>query len=150
MYCKYCGGKNESDAVFCGHCGRALKNQSGTQAAKSPVNKDPEDVQPVKVIVEQPVPTAKTNGYGIAGFVVGLLSLIWVTMIWYVALLIGPFSLIGPLIGDILSATGMKKAKDGSYTRANGLAVAGEVLSTIAAVIALIYTIIFFVALFGE
>lgn len=166
MYCKYCGGKSDPDAAFCSHCGRALKDPSGTQAAKAPAKKDSGDVQPVKVIVEQPDTSEqskpnKANGFDIASFVVALLSLIWETMIWIVAVFIGPFNLIGPAVSDFLSGLSVGKAREESgekkrgimrwseITR-NGLATAAFVINCIALLLAVIYTIIFIVALLGE
>lgn len=121
MYCKYCGRKNDSDAVFCSHCGRSFKSPSGVQAAKAPVKKDSGDVQPVKVVVEQAASTKKTNGFAIAGFVCSLVAS-WI-------------------LGLIFSCIGL--AKKDKYNRANGLAVAGLVISLVsmAASIALIYII---------
>lgn len=133
MYCKYCGGKNDPDAAFCGHCGRALKSQpgtqaakapakTGTQAAKAPVKKDSGDGQPVKVVVEQ-APT-KTNGFGIAGFVLSLCT--------------------GWLLGLIFSGIGVAKRKQ--YNKANGLAYAGLVISLVSMAASVIWWIIVLVA----
>ena len=115
MYCKYCGGKNESDAVFCSHCGGVLKNLSGTQAAQASAKKDSGDVQPVKVVVEQ-APT-KTNGFAIAGFVLSLCA--------------------GWLLGLIFSGIGVAKRQQ--YSKANGLAFAGLVISLVSMAVSLIW-----------
>ncbi len=62
----------------------------------------------------------KVNGLGIAGFVIGLLSL-WSGM-WFC---------ITPILGVILSAIGVSKKDKYSYS---GLAIAGLVLSIISLV----------------
>ena len=110
MYCKYCGGENDSDAVICSHCGRALESQPGTQAAQAPGKKDSGDVQPVKVVVEQA--PKKTNGFAIAGFVLSLCA--------------------GWLLDLIFSGIGVAKRQQ--YSKANGLAFAGLVISLVSMV----------------
>lgn len=164
MYCKYCGEKNESDAVFCSHCGRALEGQPGTQAANAPGKADSGDEQPVKVVVEQsntnePSKPNKANGFDIASFVVALVSLIWEALVWY-AVRIGPFNLIGPVVSGFLSSLSIRKAREKSgeeksgimierwseITR-NGLATAAFVINSVASLLAFIYMIIFCVAL---
>jgi FtsH-binding integral membrane protein len=68
---------------------------------------------------------------GIAGLILGILSAIggWIPPISYIAWLLA-------IIGIILSATAMKKAK--KENQPTGIAVAGLVLSIIGLVIALI------------
>ncbi len=89
MYCRNCGKTIDDKAVICPNCGVPQAEQ------KKPV-----------------------NGFGVAGFIIGLLS-IWLGYILFC---------IPPVIGIILSGIGCTmKAK----CSANGLAVAGLVLSIV-------------------
>lgn len=95
MFCKNCGKEIDDNAVVCVHCGVAT-------------GKSIEEVK-------------KTNGFGIAGFVIGLLSLV-----------LGVYFCITSVIGIVFSIIGIKKATQCSV---NGLAVAGLVISILSLVI---------------
>ena len=93
MFCKNCGKEIADNAAVCVYCGVAT--------AKSGVEEDGK----------------KVNAFGIAGFVISLLSL------W-----LGVYFCIASVLGLIFSAVGMAKMKK---CRVNGLAIAGLVLSII-------------------
>lgn len=95
MYCKNCGKEIDDKAEVCVYCG---------------VSTQKKEVQEKKV-----------NGFGIAGFVVSLLSL------W-----LGMYFCIASVVGLALSVVGMIMAKK---CKVNGLAIAGLVLGIISLVI---------------
>ena len=97
MYCTNCGKEIDDKAVVCPHCGVVTDNY----------------VQPV---IDKPA--QKTNGLGIAGFVVGLSSLA-----------LGMYLLIACIVGLILSIIAVKNKP--KYNRCNGLATAGLVISIV-------------------
>ena len=101
MYCKKCGKVIDDNAVVCPYCGCA----TGKVAEK------------------------KINSFGIAGFVVSLVS-IWVS-----------YYCIVPFIGLILSAIGLRNREE---CKVNGLAIAGLVIS----IITLVYGMIVLIATF--
>ena len=111
MFCKNCGKEIDDNAVVCVHCGVATG-----------------------VTVET---TKKVNAFGIAGFVVSLVSLY-----------LGAYFCIASVVGLVLSIVGMVNMKK---CRINGLAIAGLVIGIISLLIwaivwialgALIFTII--------
>ncbi len=124
MFCRNCGKEIDDGALFCPHCGSQTLNPSGTQPQAQPqvqpMTQQTVNVQPFNA---GPAQEAKgTNGFGIAGFVLGLLSLY-----------LGVYFCITPIVGLILSIVGVVKMK--SFKSCNGLAIAGLVLSIIATVI---------------
>lgn len=92
MFCKNCGKEIDDKAEICVFCGVPTKR---AEAGKK-----------------------RTNGFGIAGFVVALLSL------W-----LGVYFCVVPIVGLVLSIVGMAFSK--RYNSCNGLAVAGLVLGII-------------------
>ena len=104
MYCKNCGREISDTADICLFCGARTRF-----------------MQP---IIED---EKKVNGFGIAGFVLGILSFL--------------LSLAGvmPLLGLIFSAIGMAKM---GKRKVNGLAIAGLVLSIIALILAICIDIV--------
>ena len=97
MFCTNCGKEIDDQAVICVHCGVPTHNM----IAQNVVN-----------IQEQ---NKKANAFGIAGFVVSLVSL------WF-----GVYFCIPCFVGLGLSIAGMAKAKN---CRLNGLAYAGLAIS---------------------
>lgn len=82
-------------------------------------------------------PSAGTNGMGVAGFVTGLLGLIFCWVPWLGILL--------AIVGVVLSGAGMSQGrKKGQST---GLAIAGLVCGIIALIPAVIIMVIYFTAL---
>lgn len=99
MFCKNCGKEIDDNAYVCPHCG--VKVASGQEVGTS---------APKKV-----------NGFGVAGFVVSLVSLIS-GLFFYTS-----------IVGLILSIIGMRFKN--RYTSCNGLAIAGLVLGILSLVI---------------
>ena len=99
MYCTRCGKQINDSAVICVNCGVATRNFNA--------------VAEVRKTVEE----KKVNGFGIAGFVVGLLSLG-----------LGFYLCVASIIGLSLSIVGMTQMKK---CNVNGLAIAGLILSII-------------------
>ncbi|MDE6373920.1 MAG: zinc-ribbon domain-containing protein [Clostridia bacterium] len=124
MFCRNCGKEIDDNAVFCPHCGSQTLNTAGGQPQAqqqpqvTPVGQP--NVQPFNV-APQTEPKG-TNGLGIAGFVLGLLSLY-----------LGVYFCITPIVGLVLSIIGVTKMK--TFKSCNGLAIAGLVISIIATVI---------------
>jgi len=96
MFCKNCGKEIDDKAAVCVYCGVPTKAEREEKE--------------------------KTNGFGIAGFVVSLVSL------W-----LGSFYCLASIVGLVLSIIGMSKSK--VCGKCNGLAVAGLVISIISLVI---------------
>lgn len=115
MYCTNCGKEIDDKAVICVNCGVATGNF---------IAKDVVSVQPNGE-------TKPINGFGIAGFAVGISSL------WF-----GVFFCVAPIVGLILSIVGMKNRS--KCTSCNGLAIAGLVLSIVALVLWFFYWIAIF------
>lgn len=97
MFCKNCGKEIDDKAAVCPHCGVAVQELQKAEQ-KKPV-----------------------NGFGIAGFVVALLSCY-----------LGTFYCIAPVVGIVLSAIGVAKREKYSVS---GLAIAGLVISIVTFVI---------------
>ena len=96
MYCKNCGKEIDDKAVICVHCGVAVGE----------IAKEDE----------------KINKFGIAGFVVSLLSL------WF-----GIYFCIASIVGLVLSVVGVAKRKN--CNSANGLATAGLVIGIVSTIL---------------
>lgn len=94
MFCKNCGKEIDDNASICIHCGVAT-------GVKGTVN----------------VEERKVNAFGIAGFVVSLVSL------W-----LGMYFCIASIVGLVLSIVGMVNSKK---CKLNGFAIAGLVLGII-------------------
>ena len=113
-YCKYCGAQLDDDAVVCSACGKNLGEQPATQTI-------------IVQQVQQPAP--KKNGCCVAGFVLGLLSLIfcWVCifLVWYM--------LPVPLLAFVLSLVGIIVGKK-KNERIN-LGIGGLILSVLALIV---------------
>lgn len=95
MFCRNCGKEIDDRAAVCIYCG---------------------------IPTGEAVPEKKTNGYAIAGFVIGFISLYF-----------GVYLCIPPIIGLIFSIIGLVNKK--KYTSCNGFAIAGLVLSIISLII---------------
>jgi len=114
MVCNNCGNQNADNAANCAFCGAPF-------VAAQPVQGQPMYQAPVQPAPVQN-PAVPGKGLGIAGMVLGIVSLaLWCWI--YVAI---PCA----IVGLILSAVGLKKAKDAGMK--NGMAVAGIVCSSIA------------------
>lgn len=96
MYCRNCGKEIDDKAEICIYCGVSTKKQEETEKKK-------------------------VNAFGLAGFIVSLLSL------W-----LGVYFCIASIIGLVLSIVGMTQTKKCSV---NGFAIAGLVLGIISLVI---------------
>lgn len=132
MFCPNCGTQNADNATFCAGCGTKL-NADQQAPAQQPVYEAP--VQPQQPVYQQPVYqapqqpvyqqpiTVPGKGLGVAGMVLGIISLVFCCCTLYI-------SVPCAVIGLILSAVGMSKAKKAGMK--NGCAVAGIVCSCIA------------------
>lgn len=98
MFCKNCGKEIDDKASVCIHCGVATGIKETNQTAEK-----------------------KLNAFGLAGFIVSLISL------W-----LGMYFCIASIIGLVLSIVGMVNAKK---CKLNGFAIAGLVLGIISLVI---------------
>lgn len=119
MYCRKCGKQIDDEAVVCPHCGvLAIRRGAGFYGQPA------QPVQPVRYYnasVQQPVQTAEQkskNAMGVAGFVVGLISLIF-----------GMYFCIPAVVAFIMSVFAVIDRK--KYERCNGLAIAGLVISSV-------------------
>lgn len=99
MFCCRCGKEIDEKAVFCVHCGAST---NASHAAVTPLPCEPK----------------KVNGFGVAGFVISLVSLCF-----------GFYYCIAPVLAMIFSIIGMARYKN--YNLYNGLALAGLIISII-------------------
>lgn len=120
-FCIYCGSKLESKVKFCSNCGGAVQPQK--------------PVQPVQPVQSTPVQDNKRlNGFGIAGFVLSIISLFAVSSPIQILL-------VGAAFGLSLTGVIVRKKYQGVY----GLAIAGLVISSVALFIDIIVMIIIFI-----
>lgn len=118
MFCIFCGKEISDESAFCRHCGANLS----VPAVAAP----PRYTAP-------PVPQKKpVNGFGIAAFVIGIITLLFgFFYIFFVA-----------VVGIVLGSIGVARRKHYSL---NGLAIAGLVLSCVALVL---WAIVWFVLMY--
>ena len=118
-YCKYCGAELDDDAIICSKCGKNLNEQT-TQT----------------IIVQAPAaePEAKKNGCGVAGFVIGLISLVFCWLAIFLVYYVIPV----PFIAFVLSLVGIIVGK--KKQQKIGLGIAGLILSTLALIFVISWT----------
>lgn len=114
MFCKYCGQQLQDDSAFCYRCGARLA--------------PPVTVAPPQSAVPQKKPV---NGFGIAAFVVGIVTAV-----------LGIYLFIFAIAGIVLGAIGVARRKNYS---SNWLAITGLVLSCAAF---LFWTVIWCIVLY--
>ncbi len=132
MYCRKCGKQIDDEAVVCPHCGvLAVRRGAGFYGQPAQPVQPVQYYVPVQQPVQQPVPVQpvqqpvqtteqkSTNGLGIAGFVIGLISLIG-----------GIYFCTPAVAAFILSVFAVINRK--KYKKCNGLAIAGLVISSVA------------------
>ena len=125
-YCKYCGSQLDDDAAVCSKCGKVLGDQQGQT-----------------VIIQQVEKTEqKKNGCGVAGFVLGLISLVICS---WVCIFLGWYTLPLPALAFVLSLVGIIVGK--KKQQSIGLGIAGLILSAVAlisviSVISFLYSVI--------
>lgn len=121
MFCKHCGKEIDGRAEICPYCGVSTKNQGKFCAYCGNEIGEKTFVCPYCGIrLEE-----KTNGLGIAGFVLSLVSLLFG--------MIAVFQVVAFVFAVIAVGGRMK------YSRANGLAVAGLVIGCISLALWSIY-----------
>lgn len=118
MYCLKCGNKLRDDANFCDYCGAGVENL-----------KAKEDADFVKSDMPQALPKQKVKAYGVAGFVIAVVSILC-----FIIPIIGLFFAI---LAVVLSLCGLSRAKRNGC--AEGLSIAGLVIGVIFTIIALLY-----------
>lgn len=120
IQCKNCNSIVDGAEPFCPNCG------APTAQPQQPVNQQP--VYQQQVYVQPAAPQSRTNGCGIAGFVLGLISLIFC---WW------PYLAWLSIPGLALSIVGMCLKN-----RSKGLAIAGLVCSIIALLVWIIVAMV--------
>ena len=125
-YCKYCGARLDDDAVVCSSCGKEL----GEKPTQTIIVQQVEKEEPRK------------NGCGIAGFVLGLISLVFGS---WICIFLGWYTLPLPVLAFVLSLTGIIVGK--VKKQRIGLGIAGLILSAIAlitviSVVSFLYSVI--------
>lgn len=116
MFCKNCGQELNENAVICPYCGVATSKMGNNMPAPQTYGSQPK----------------KTNGMGIAGFVVGLIGMLGGNYLF----------LVPGIVGLILSIIGMVQMK--KCNSCNGLAIAGLVIGIVSFIFWLIIWIIAF------
>lgn len=122
MFCQKCGTQIADGQSFCTNCGAPMGAQTPAQPAQP--------VQPAYNYA--PAQVVPGKGLGVAGMVLGIIALV-LFCIWYI-------SLPCAIIGVILSAVSLKKAKEAGVK--NGMATAGVVCSCIALALMVLYLVI--------
>ena len=115
MICKFCGGNVTKNNKFCSHCGANLKEEE--KVIEEPVQVPAAEANEKK---ETPV-QKKVNGFGIAGMVLGIVSMCF-TSLWFSAIL--------STLGIVFSSISMSQFKSGKY-KLKGFHIAGLVISII-------------------
>lgn len=133
MFCSKCGTQNPDNAAVCQTCGAPMAAAPQQAAPQQPVYQQAAPQQPV---YQQPAypqqPTVPGKGMGIAGMVLGIVSLA-LFCIWYLAI---PCAIVGAVLG------GMSMSKAKAVGMKSGVGVAGVVCSCISLGVTIIYTII--------
>lgn len=142
MFCNQCGVPNPDNANNCVNCGAPLNNQQNAQPNfQQPNYQQPNFQQPnfQQPNFQQPMygmppvpPTIPGKGLGIAGMVLGIISLVFFCY-WFLAI-------PAAIIGVALSGVGYSKAK--AVGMKNSMAVAGITCSSIALGVAIIFMIL--------
>ena len=117
MFCSKCGKEIKKDTKFCSNCGEKV----------SEVKKEVKKVEPVKV--EEP--KKESSGLGIAGMIIGIISLL---LSWILTLLI----ILVPVIGLILSCCAKGK---------KGFKITGIVTNALAIVACLVLFVVYLATL---
>ena len=120
MFCNNCGAELSADTKFCPSCGTSITG----------VNPQAQQPTPVVVQIQQPsrpIDNRKGPGPGIAGFIIGLLSLFvcWIPIVGF----------FPALIAFILGIAGASKKR-----RKRGFGIWGIVLSVISILVCALIT----------
>lgn len=111
MFCNKCGKEIEKGTKFCPGCGEKVVEKKEEKVA-----------EPKKVVASEPA--TESNGLGIAGMVMGIIS---VLLCWSIAFI------IVPVVGLILSCVAKGK---------KGFKIAGIILNAVAIVLMIVFVII--------
>ena len=133
MYCRRCGKEIAADAAFCPHCGAKQEDELQTSSVppySGQTQYSAGGYRAVPAELEKPI-----NNLGIAGMIVGLVSL-WLSWVLFLGL-------VASIVAIAIS--GVALSRRNSY-RMNGFAVAGLVLGIVALLPSILYVVIFIVA----
>ncbi len=113
MFCPSCGNQIPDQTAFCPKCGRQIGTAAQPQGQQPPVNQ--------QVVIQNA--EKKSNGIGVAGFVLALIAffLFWV-----------------PVLGWILWVLGALFSIIGLFKQPKGFAIAGFIISFIDVIILLL------------
>ncbi len=127
MFCTRCGKQLNDDAVVCTNCGVPVHGAFGKYANGTGFNGSAPQPQ------NQPQSqTKKVNGLGIAGFCLGIASILF-----------GYYIPVLPIVGFVLSLIAQIKRKD--YNSCNGFALAGLIINVVLFVLIIIAVVIVFI-----
>lgn len=132
-FCGNCGAQLEDSTQYCPYCGSRFEGetrQSGTQPQSAP--QYTAQTQYTNPVASPSAAGRKTNGFAVAGFVLGLVSIV---LTWCCCF---P---ITPILGIVFSAMALsqipKTGEDGK-----GIAVAGLVISILCIVLPLVFFVV--------
>ena len=137
IQCPNCNSTiDDTGATFCPNCGAPVAQQPVYQQPEQPVYQQPVYQQPVyqqPVYAAAPVVEKRSNPFGIVGFILDLISLIfcWIPFV-------GTFISWLSIPGVILSIVGVAR-KDAK----KGLAITGLILGVIALLVWIIYLFVY-------
>ena len=136
MFCEKCGSVIPEGATFCPECGSPVSAEA--KGATAP-NNDFAQQQPVPAQYAQPayqqpplVDKKEGKGFAIAALVLGILSIVFCWMWWFIGL---PFILA--IIGLIFAIVALAKKSDGK-----GIAIGGLITSIVGFILSIVVVII--------
>lgn len=114
MYCGKCGSQIDDGLAFCTVCGAPVNNNGGQSV--QPVAQMPTAQEPITLTQAEPV---RENGFAIAGLIISLVALIFISF-KYMNILVPGLSLVFSILGVC------KK-----NSKRKGMAIAGIIISSI-------------------
>lgn len=133
-FCGNCGAKMEDGEQYCSYCGTrfesAARRDADTNIEMRPAPQYSAQSQHSDPMMRQ-LPTQKTNGFAVAGFVMGLISILFCWCCFGVTQILG-------VIFSAVALSQIKKTGEGG----KGLAVAGLVLSVLCIVLSAVFAVL--------
>lgn len=133
-FCSKCGREILNDDKFCMYCGNSTntieskEKEENTEQVNQSQNNSVNTTQNQPNVIIQNTPNKYTNGFGIAGFVISLVSLL---------ICCGSFSWLSLIFSIIGLVNANKNNGEGK-----GLSIAGIIISSIVVVLVIVFYII--------
>lgn len=133
-FCSKCGKEILNDDKFCMYCGNSTstieskEKEENTEQVNQSQNNSVNTTQNQPSVIIQNTPNKYTNGFGIAGFVISLVSLL---------ICCGSFSWLSLIFSIIGLVNANKNNGEGK-----GLSIAGIIISSIVVVLVIVFYVI--------